>query len=158
MITVEKAIADRKALMENHIRTKNGNLLKSSRGFPITVDSVFQAAVDMLYGADVFQGGCYIPVKRKRKINEYNTWKVTEGFYLPAHRVAMIGKMKRDIWEWVVDHLCCQKACVNPNHLELVTLGENRRRGSITRPTLHDLNGKLIRPRLSWLDLKEHQK
>jgi len=28
----------------------------------------------------------------------------------------------------VVDHLCCRKACVNPDHLEAVTVHENNRR------------------------------
>jgi len=34
----------------------------------------------------------------------------------------------------VIDHLCCQKMCVNPSHLEAVTHGENSRRGN--RPHL----------------------
>jgi len=30
----------------------------------------------------------------------------------------------------VIDHLCCNKSCVNPNHLEIVTMGENTKRGN----------------------------
>lgn len=30
--------------------------------------------------------------------------------------------------EWEVDHLCRVRSCVNPDHLEVVTLRENRRR------------------------------
>ena len=31
--------------------------------------------------------------------------------------------------EWVVDHLCRNRKCVRPEHLELVTSAENTRRG-----------------------------
>ena len=34
----------------------------------------------------------------------------------------------------VLDHTCCTKACVNPDHLEAVTQKENIRRSLITRP------------------------
>ncbi len=33
----------------------------------------------------------------------------------------------------VLDHLCENKACVNPDHLEVVTQGENARRGQLGR-------------------------
>ena len=38
-----------------------------------------------------------------------------------------------------VDHLCRVRACVNPDHLELVTARENIRRGSNTRPTIESV-------------------
>lgn len=31
----------------------------------------------------------------------------------------------------VIDHLCRNRACVNPEHMELVTSGENTRRGAL---------------------------
>lgn len=34
----------------------------------------------------------------------------------------------------VVDHLCRQPACVNPSHMEIVTRGENVRRGVVGTP------------------------
>ncbi len=51
------------------------------------------------------------------------------GTQLYAHRIAYtLGKI--DIPNTlVVDHICCNTLCVNPKHLELVSIGENVRRG-----------------------------
>lgn len=45
-----------------------------------------------------------------------------------AHRFSMflVGKLIDDL---SVDHLCRNKACVNPDHMEMVTLKENALRG-----------------------------
>lgn len=51
-----------------------------------------------------------------------------------AHRVAWeaaYGHIPKgeDARKWQLDHLCRNRACFNPNHLELVTQQENIRRG-----------------------------
>lgn len=38
-----------------------------------------------------------------------------------------------------IDHLCRTRACVNPDHLEAVTVGENVRRGARARLTWDDV-------------------
>lgn len=58
------------------------------------------------------------------------TIRTTEGFLgTRAHRLYFeraFGPITDP--ELELDHLCCQKACVNPAHLELVTNAENMRR------------------------------
>lgn len=41
----------------------------------------------------------------------------------------------------ILDHLCTNKACINPKHMELVTNAENVRRGLKTRGTTPKLPG-----------------
>lgn len=52
-----------------------------------------------------------------------------KGRQLRAHRVAyelLVGPIPDTL---VLDHLCKNRGCVNPAHLEVVTLGENTLRG-----------------------------
>lgn len=50
-----------------------------------------------------------------------------------AHRYAyelLVGPIPKDL---TVDHLCHNRRCVNPEHMELVTLAENTRRSNVRR-------------------------
>lgn len=47
-----------------------------------------------------------------------------------AHRLVVIVRDGGIPDDMTVDHLCCVKRCVNPAHLEVVTRGENSRRGN----------------------------
>lgn len=55
-----------------------------------------------------------------------------------AHRVAYeiaVGPIPAGL---VIDHLCANKSCVNPAHLEVVTIGENTRRARAAAARLAD--------------------
>lgn len=59
-----------------------------------------------------------------------------------AHRAAYhhwIGPIPEDMQ---TDHLCRNRACCNPDHLELVTAAENSRRGTLARMRGADVNGR----------------
>lgn len=60
-------------------------------------------------------------------------YKTTEGrwTYTSAHRVAFTDLVGAIEGENEVDHLCRNRSCVRPDHLEQVTLAENRRRRDI---------------------------
>ena len=45
--------------------------------------------------------------------------------------------------EYQIDHLCKVKACVNPDHLEVVTAAENIHRSAVAKLTIEDI--KMIR-------------
>lgn len=51
-----------------------------------------------------------------------------------------------------LDHLCCVPACVNPEHLEVVTISENTRRGSsqIGSRRTHCRRGHTLTPETTY--------
>jgi hypothetical protein len=62
----------------------------------------------------------------------YSKFSVRHDYQAPAHRVAYelsIGPIPDGLH---LDHLCRNRGCVNPAHLEPVTCGENLRRSPLT--------------------------
>lgn len=60
---------------------------------------------------------------------DYGSFAVSTAVRRPAHRVAyelLVGPIPDGM---VLDHLCRNTLCVNPEHLEPVSIGENVRRG-----------------------------
>jgi len=64
------------------------------------------------------------------------------GGVVRAHRFAyelLIGLIPETL---VIDHLCRNRACVNPDHMEPVTIGENVRRSPIATSTINALKAE----------------
>ena len=73
----------------------------------------------------VTAGGCWIWQRGLNPVSGYG--QTSSGEY--AHRM-MYRKHEGEIPEGMqIDHLCRVKACINPDHLEVVTRSENARRG-----------------------------
>ncbi len=71
---------------------------------------------------------CWIWIASKDSRGYGKFWIKDKYFY--AHRFSyqiFKGQIHEDL---VLDHLCHNKSCVNPNHLEEVTIGENVLRGN----------------------------
>ena len=70
-----------------------------------------------------------------------------DGTLQLAHRVAYVAEFGPIPEGHVIDHLCRVRNCVNPMHLEAVTVGENNRRGRAAKAlTVGDvcINGHVL--------------
>lgn len=73
-------------------------------------------------------GGCWIWLAAV-SIHGYGQFGLRNGMPTPAHRWSyqhFVGPIPDGL---VIDHVCRRRDCVNPDHLEAVTQGENLRRG-----------------------------
>lgn len=90
-------------------------------------------------GYAVTEAGCW---QWKRSLNSRGYGLISvKGVATLAHRVAhelLVGAIPEGM---TVDHPCRNKACVNPDHFEIVTRGENSRRGSPGTDKTHCLRG-----------------
>lgn len=60
--------------------------------------------------------------------DHYAAVQLVTGVWVMAHRHAWVSRHGRDIPRgFVIHHKCFSKRCVNPEHLQLATFGENSR-------------------------------
>ena len=72
---------------------------------------------------------CWLWIGRTKDRNSTYGAMSVKGREYPAHRLSYLV-LKGDIPKgFVIDHLCRVPACVNPDHLEVVTIRENNLRG-----------------------------
>ena len=76
---------------------------------------------------DIDENGCFV-LTSHRKVDGYGTFRLYGRLHL-AHRAVwldMVGQIPEDMH---LDHLCRNRACINPDHMEVVTPKENTLRG-----------------------------
>ena len=63
----------------------------------------------------------------------YGKFTIAQNHHELAHRFAWsIYRGAPPVWPMQLDHLCKVRNCVNPDHMEIVTLEENHRRRRLT--------------------------
>lgn len=78
-------------------------------------------------------------------------WKKSPKLSHRASYEALTGPIPDGL---VIDHLCRNRGCVNPDHLEPVTIGENVRRGdsgALGRNKTHCPHGHAYTPANTWI-------
>ncbi len=105
--------------------------------------------------------GCWLWQAKVNKITGYgHTWYKGKDYL--AHRFSYMlykGKIPK---KYVIDHLCRVRRCVNPNHLETVTLRENIMRGkglaSINARKTHCKRGHILSGKNLYLAKRKNRR
>jgi hypothetical protein len=87
-----------------------------------------ESTIERFWNKVLFTSDCW-EWQGSVKKSGYGRFHLTHSLAVRAHRFAyqlMVGEIPKGL---VLDHLCRNRSCVNPNHLEIVTIGENVLRG-----------------------------
>ena len=85
------------------------------------------------------KSGCWLWNGRLEYDGYARVWSTEDGRYVPAHRW-VFERLRGPIADGKeMDHICRNKGCVNPDHLEPVTRAENQRRGDAAKLTWNDV-------------------
>lgn len=101
-----------------------------------------KAAVDYLEEDRGFDTPCWIWQRaRGGRDSEYGRTTGRKGKLMNAHRKYYEDRFGPVPSDLMVDHLCRVTLCVNPGHMEVVTNGENVRRGVASRYLREGVSG-----------------
>lgn len=94
-----------------------------------------------------YKTACWISQQRNGP-RQYCRLRDANGVQRQAHRLyyeRFVGPIPDGLQ---IDHLCCNKLCVNPAHLEPVTAAENTRRGcaKLNEEAVREIRLRLERP------------
>lgn len=93
----------------------------------IDVENITISNIERLLSRAQWVGECLEMVGFKK--NGYVSIRVANGRF-PSHRVIASIINGKDLGNLEPDHLCRNRACIRPAHLEVVTASENIRRGT----------------------------
>ena len=99
---------------------------------------------------DIDDTGCWV---WKLSLSKYGYGKAAKG--AAAHRRSYTENVGSLEASQHLDHICRNRACINPAHLEIVTNAENNRRGRVARGFIsepgkcghgHDMTDPYVEP------------
>ena len=109
--------------------TQNATLERRRRGRKAPVLAPPKASTEERFDSKVVSAatGCWLWVGATYE-QGYGMFNAGEGRIVRAHRFSFERRVGPIPQGMTIDHICEVKNCVNPNHLEIVTAAENRRR------------------------------